>query len=335
MKYTQNFRELAVSNLQKPKIQWTMLVFVVLGFLVLPFLTSGYVVRFTTTLFMFVAMSQAWNIIGGFGGYASLGHVAFFGIGAYTTGLLMINGMSFFVAAPIGGLLAAGIGGLIGVPILRLRGHYFAVATFALAEVIRQLANNLTGLTRGGMGLTLPLLQGSPEFANRFFYFAMALMMVIAIGVTVFVSRRSLGYALKAIREDEDAAEMMGINARNYKVGALVLSSLLVGLVGSVYGYWITFLEPLSLFDVQISIELVVIAMLGGAGTVAGPIIGTVLLQILSETVWIWFLDLHLFFLGLILILVVIFIPNGVVDLLSRTKLSRASFLENVRRYRV
>jgi branched-chain amino acid transport system permease protein len=158
--------------------------------------------------------------------------------------------------------------------------------------------------------------------------------MLIVSGVAVLVSRGSLGYALRAIREDEDAAEAMGVNARNYKVATLILSAFFVGVVGSVYAYWTTFLEPLALFDVENSIELVVVTLLGGVGTVAGPFLGAVVLQFASETVWIYFLNLHLLFLGAILVLVVIFIPNGIMDLLSQGKLSRASFLESIRKYR-
>ena len=334
MKAAQYLREASASALRSPLLRWGLIGVSVVAFVVVPFVASGYVIRFATNLFMLVAMAQAWNLLGGFGGYVSFGHVAFFGIGAYATGLAMLQGWPFVPAALFGGLAAAGVAGIIGLPILRLRGHYFAVATFAFAEVMRQLANTLTDLTGGGMGMTLPIMRGGIDFIQSFFYFAMGSLMLIVSGVAVLISRGSIGYALRAIREDEDAAEAMGVNARNYKVATLILSAFFVGVVGSVYAYWTTFLEPLALFDVENSIELVVVTLLGGVGTVAGPFLGAVVLQFASETVWIYFLNLHLLFLGAILVLVVIFIPNGIMDLLSQGKFSRASFLENIRKYR-
>lgn len=311
---------------------------ILLVLLSLPWWGTGYVVRTATLIVMFIALTQAWNILSGFGGYVSIGHVAFFGVGAYTTGILMSTlGLPFAVGVIGGAGAAALLAALVGYPILRLHGHYFAVGTFALAEAIRHLAENATWLTGGGMGFRMPLFQGTPQFTMAFFFYLMLAFMLLAIGVAAAISRSMLGYSLRAIREDEQAAGAMGINTPNVKARAFVISGALVGLGGSIYGYWIAFLEPFSLFSVDISIQLLVIAMIGGVGTVIGPIIGAVIFLVIEELVWAGFLQLHLLVMGLVLILVILFVPNGIADLLRRGRraLTKDGLLENIRKYKV
>lgn len=314
------------------------LVIALLVLAILPWTESGYVVRTATIVAMFIGLSQAWNILGGFGGYVSIGHVAYFGVGAYTTGALMVTlELPFVVAAPCGAAAAALLAAAIGFPILRLHGHYFAVGTFALAEAIRHLAQNAGWLTGGGMGFRMPLFPGGPEITNTFFFYVMTAFALGVVFLSQQISRSRLGYSLFAIREDEAAASVMGIDAPRTKAIAFTISATLVGLGGSIYGYWITFLEPTSLFSVDISIQLLVIAMIGGVGTVWGPIIGALVFIIIGEVVWAGFLELHSLVMGAILILIILFLPNGIVDLRQRgrTAFTKRGMMANIDKYHV
>jgi branched-chain amino acid transport system permease protein len=304
----------------------------------LPWLGTGYLVRFATTLFMFMVLAQAWNLIGGLAGYPSFGNVAFFGIGAYATGTLMVRAglplaPSLALAALAGALFAVGL----GLPVLRLRGHYFAVATFAAAEAMREIVNNLTDLTGGGMGLNFPLLRGGARAIGLYFYGLMLGLYLAALAVDALVRRSRLGYGLLAIREDEEAAMVAGVDATRYKIVAFALSAVLTALAGGIYGYWITFIDPSNVFDVLISVTMLVMVLLGGGGTLWGPPIGAATLMILTELVWSRFLQLHAAILGAAIILVVIFLPEGLLEVArqGRRAFTPANLLRNIRRYGV
>lgn len=283
----------------------------------LPLFTTGYTLRVATTVIMFIGISQAWNILGGYGGYVSFGHAAFFGVGAYTTAIGMNMGLPFFVCMALGAGISVVLALSLGLLVLRLRGHYFAVATFAVAEALRHIVTNATSLTGGGTGMNLPLPPGGIDFSARMFHLLFGVLTAITIIIVIFLERRSAGYALRAIREDEDAAVAMGIPTRVYKNLALALSAGLVSLFGSAQAYWISFLEPTSSFDIVMSIEMVLITMLGGAGTIWGPVIGGGLYLLLSEGLSSQFLDFHSMFLGLLLILLMLFMPAGVMSIFT------------------
>lgn len=306
--------------------------------LAVPWVATGYLVRFLTTLFMFSVLAKAWNLIGGLAGYPSFGNVAFFGIGAYTTGVLMVRfGLAFLPSLVAGGLAGALFAVGIGLPVLRLRGHYFAVATFATAEAMREIVNNLTDLTGGGKGLSLPLMAGGARAIGVYFYYLMLGLLVAAVATNVLVLRSRLGYGLLALREDEEAAMVAGIDTTLYKVVAFGLSAFLTGLAGGIYAYWLTYIDPTNVFDVVISVTMLVMVILGGSGTLWGPVVGAVILMVLTEFLWSRFLELHAAFLGTVIILVVLFIPDGLVEMVRRGRraLAPASLLENLRRYSV
>jgi branched-chain amino acid transport system permease protein len=318
-----------------------LLVVVLAALAVTPFVRTGYVIRFLTTVFMYAALSQVWNILGGFAGYISLGLVGFVGIGAYGTGILMNTGIGFYAAVLIVALLASLLSLCIGMPVLRLRAGYYSIATFAIAFVLRELANNWTWFTGGGMGLSLPIMDWGINAINTYFYFC---MLVVLTGVTwlcVIISKSSLGYGLMAIKEDEDAANVLGINTTAFKVVGFIMSAFIAAFIGGIYGYWLTFIEPLSAFDANISIMVIIMAMVGGAGTVIGPVIGAVLISIISEVLWNQFMSIHQMMLGILLILVVIFLPKGIMDifLFRREKFSlgylKKILSENISKYKV
>jgi branched-chain amino acid transport system permease protein len=295
-----------------------------------PAVLSPFLVQFLINLFMLAVLAESWNIIGGFAGYASFGNVAFFGIGAYTTGVLLsVAGWPFAIALPAGGLLAMAFAGLVGMPILRLKGHYFAIATLGVAETTREIVYNLK-ITGGGTGLTMPITKSPLPF----FYLMLAIL-VAAILVNWWLSASRFGYGLVAIREDEDAAAAMGIDTARYKTVAFALSGAFAGLTGGVFAYWITFIDPDAVFRVITTIQMIIMAVFGGMGTVLGPLLGAVVLASVSELLSTQLVALAELFNGFIIILVVLFMPRGLVDVLATRPFSLRRFADNVRAYRI
>jgi branched-chain amino acid transport system permease protein len=296
--------------------------------------------RTVTTVFMFVALAQAWNLIGGFTGYACFGQVVFFGIGGYTTAVVMSHlRMSFWLALPLAALLAAAFGVLIGLPLLRLRGHYFAIATLGVAEGMREVTNNLGWLTGGGSGITVPTVGAGAVTAylgNDGFYILFLLLAAIAVLVCGLVARSRFGFALRAINQDEDAAAAAGVNTTRAKVLAFGLAGFLTGLVGAAYAFQQITIFPERLFDVQITVLMVVMVVLGGSGTVLGPVVGAVALQFLSEWLRQNYTEAHSFILGAIVIIAVVLLPQGAVNYVREAWRNREfSLLANIRRYRL
>jgi branched-chain amino acid transport system permease protein len=291
---------------------------------------SPFLVQFLINLFMLAALAESWNIIGGFTGYASFGNVAFFGIGAYTTGVLLtVAGWPFALALPAGGLLAMAFAGLIGMPILRLKGHYFAIATLGVAETMREIVYNLK-ITGGGTGLTMPITRSPLPF----FYLMLAILVAVTL-VNWWLLASRFGYGLIAIREDEDAAMAMGINTALYKTAAFALSGAFAGLVGGVFAYWITFIDPEGVFRVIVTIQMIIMAVFGGMGTVVGPLLGALVLASVSELLSTQLVSLAELFNGLIVILVVLFMPKGLSEVIHQRELSLKKLARNLREYRV
>ena len=329
-----------LSNLiKKPKsLLLTLAIVLLVSF---PFLLKGYPVRLATIIIMYVAISQIWNILGGYAGYISLGLVGFIGVGAYTTGVLMNLGLSVYLSIFLAGCLAALVSTIVGYPILRLKSGYFIVATYAVAFVFREIANNMNEITGGGSGLALPLTNMNITESNRYFYFSMLILAAIVTLLCIRISKSSLGYGLHAIKENEDAANVLGINTTIYKLIAFVVSSFFVAVIGGMYAYWLTYIDPLSAFDSKMSILVITMVMVGGAGSVVGPIVGGILLSLVSEVLWSNFLKFHSGILGTILILTVIFLPQGIMDLFlyQEEKVTWKTlgkiFRENIEKYRI
>ncbi len=315
----------------RARLQWAIVVAALLVALAFPFFASSYFLQFATDALMFAILASSWNLIGGYTGYPSFGNVVFFGLGAYTTGVLMVQfEMPFLVGLLASGAICVLFAIAIGLPILRLRGHYFAIASLGVAEAMREVVINLD-ITEGNTGMVLPLIR-----APGMFYYLMLGTLILTILVTLWITRSRLGYGLIAIREDEDAAAALGVNTTAYKVIAFALSGLFTGIAGGIHAYKITFIEPGPVFEVTKTVEMIVMAVLGGAGTVFGPVIGALLLEIISEVLSNYFLLLHAIFFGLVVVLAIIFTPRGLIDILSgRRPFNLAYFLENVREHRI
>ncbi len=296
--------------------------------------------RTVTAIFMFVALAEAWNLIGGFAGYASFGQVAFFGIGGYYTAVAMsVWHAGFWTSLLLSGIVAALFATVIGIPLLRLRGHYFAIATLGVAEGMREVVTNLPGLTGGGAGITVPTVgpeATTPYLGNDGFYLLFLGLAALSVLVGGLVSRSRFGYGLRAIHQDEDAAAAMGINTTRLKVTTFALSGFIIGLVGSSYAFQQVTIFPARLFDVDITVLMVVMVVIGGSGTVLGPLLGAVMLQFLSEYLRQHFTNLHTFILAGIIMLAVLLLPQGAVNYVREARRTgEYSLLSNIRRYRL
>jgi branched-chain amino acid transport system permease protein len=295
-----------------------------------PGVLSPFLVQFLINLFMLAALAESWNIIGGFTGYASFGNVAFFGIGAYTTGVLLtVAAWPFALALPAAGSAGTLFAALVGLPILRLKGHYFAIATLGVAETTREIVSNLE-ITGGGTGLTMPITKS----ALPFFYLMLAILLLATL-VNWWLSASRFGYGLVAIREDEDAAAAMGINTPLYKTAAFAISGGLAGLVGGVFAYWITFIDPDGVFKVITTIQMIIMAVFGGTGTVVGPLLGALVLTSIAEVLSTQLVSLAELFNGVIVILVVLFMPRGLAEAVRKRQFTIRAFARNLREYSI
>lgn len=296
--------------------------------LLVPLAANGYWYNLLTNLFIFATLASAWNIIGGYTGYASFGNIAFFGGGAYATAVLMTQAKApFFVAMIAGGALMALYGAVVGLPILRLKGHYFAIATLGVAIATREVCNNweLTGASRP---INLPVTN-NPQL----FYYTGLGLVVLAVLTAYLIARSKLGFGLVAIRENEDAATVMGINATRFKVLAFTINAALCGLAGGLYAFWHVTIDPPTVFNLDTNVRLIIMAVLGGIGTPLGPVIGAALLTAIQETLWARFTDLHAILFGAAIIVVVLLMPRGVVYLI-RQRVSWKAFVRGLGQYR-
>jgi branched-chain amino acid transport system permease protein len=296
--------------------------------------------RTVTTVFMFVGLAAAWNLIGGYTGYASFGQVGFFGLGGYTTVVAMVHGhLSFWLALPVAAVVAGGFAALVGWPLLRLKGHYFAVATLGVAEGLREVVTNLPRLTGGGGGITIPTVGAHAPTAwlgNDGFYLLFLLLAAFVVATAAVIATTPAGYALRAIHQDEDAAAAMGINTTVAKTLVFAGSAALTGAIGAAYAFQQVTIFPERLFDVDITVLMVVMVVLGGSGTILGPVLGAIAVAYASEWLRQHFTAGHTFVLGALIILAVILLPEGFTNYVrDATKSRRFSLLENVRRYRL
>ncbi len=289
-----------------------LLIAAALVLLALPALADNYVLRVVTTMLMYSSLALGWNFIGGFAGYPSFATAAFFGLGAYAGGVLQTKGIPMAAAWLLGGAIVAVFAAALGRAILHLRGHYFAIASLVVAEVLREITNSTTDLTGGGMGLNLPVLAMDVTSQTRLFYYAMFAVAAAALATTAFVDRNRLGFGLRCIQQNEDAAIVLGVNVRRYKVAAFVLSAVFPGLCGGIYASWVNYIDPIDVYDVLLSVKPIVMVLLGGAGTVLGAVYGAFLFLLLEEMVWRNLLEFHAGLLGIIVVALVLFLPMGI-----------------------
>jgi branched-chain amino acid transport system permease protein len=301
-------------------------------FIIVPLVVDVYITYMATIICIFVILAVGLNILIGFSGQISLGHAAFFGIGAYTSALLMIHlGIPFWFSMPIGGLMAAIVGFFLGLPALKVSGHYLALVTLAFGEIIQLIFIHWESLTNGVIGLMVPLptffgFKFSTDLSKYYLTFAVTVFLIYCANNIV---RSRIGRAFKSIKGSEVASQAMGVNLARYKLFAFTISAFYAGVAGGLYGILLAFISPeyFGLFD---SILYLMMVVIGGLGSIAGSIIGAVVLGILPEVLR-RFQDYQDFIYGAILLLSIVFMPRGLIGLFIGTKerLSRRGLLES------
>lgn len=278
----------------------------------------NYVLQLLTNALMWVALTSSWNILGGYTGYISLGHNVFIGIGAYFSGALLVYaGVSPFVTAVLAGVVALIVGLAAGLITLRTRGPAFIISTIALLLVIT-LWFDTWEFVGGSNGLSLPLPPFPIETVKIPFYYAMLICAVGAVLLGHRVQHSKMGLALRAIAQDETKAEVAGINTRRMKILAFALSAYFPGVVGAIWGYSLSYLRPTVFFIIGVAAQMVLMVIIGGRGTVAGPVLGALLVIAINEFTLTQFgtTELNIVIVGAILILVLLFFPLGIVGTL-------------------
>ncbi len=297
----------------------------------LPWIGSDVLIQFGINALLLAVLAQGWNIIGGYAGYASFGNSVFYGLGSYGVAIAMVQWeLPFGVGMVFGVLLAVAFAVLLGLPVLRLRGHYFAIATLALSQVMAAIVSNVS-LAGQNIGLVLPPLNN-----DRFFY-ELALGLLVITTLTIFwLTRSRFGFGLIAIRENEEGAAVMGVNTTLYKVLAFTLSGVFSALAGGIHAYWITFLDPESAFDISLNVKMIIMAVFGGPGTVLGPIVGAFSLSAVSEVLASEVTSIAGLFFGIVIVAAVVLMPRGLADMLRRFRSSGwRYFIENIRAHRL
>jgi branched-chain amino acid transport system permease protein len=270
----------------------------------LAFAAGDYWIGLGISLAMWIALTQSWAVLSGLTGYISLGHVVFYGLGAYLV-VASWEWLPLWIALPLAGAASALFAFLVGLPVLRVRGPYFVILTFGLAELVKFVV--IAG--ESALGHASRVLLGAPSVEALFAMMLVLAILACVLGHAVRASR--FGRGLRAIRENEEAAETIGIPIARYKLAAFVLSAILPGVVGGVMALRATYFEPLVVFDPMISFSMIAMAILGGSDDVRGPVIGAVFLAVLSELLWINAPQLYMILLGVVLVAFVLWRPQG------------------------
>ena len=282
-------------------------------------------------LYFYAYLTTSWNLVGGFAGVLPLGHAAFVGIGAYTSTILSLQyGISPWFGMLIGGVLATIVGVLIGLPTFKMRGAYFALATIAFAEGLRVMVENIDFLgpfnLNGPRGLQIPPMNtGFTHFmfaGKEPYYYIILILLIAVLALTYAISRSKLGYYLNAGGEEPEAAMALGVNVARAKLVAMAMSSFLTALAGTFYAQFTLYIHPKSIISLDLSFEIAFIALIGGRGSIAGPVLGALLLRPVSDFSRIYFGDtlpgMHLIIFGAVLILVMLYQPRGLQEPLTR-----------------
>jgi len=284
-------------------------------FFILPVITrGGYVISLLAKLFFFAVLAQSWNLISGYCGYFSLGHQAFFGVGAYTAAILAVRyGCDMLTTVIAGGILAALLAYAIGLVILRVRGPYFVIVTLVLSQVLLVLVLNTPQITGGGVGMTLP-----PRYLLPQYYYGGLILTLILFCISVRLKTSTFGMAVLSIRENEDAAEMMGVNTVRYKVLTFSISAFFTGLAGALNVWYMTYIDPRTAFSTLLQINVLAMVILGGIGTAVGPLIGAVVFTLLSDFLQFYFTESYLIIIGLTIIFITFLEPAGIIGVINR-----------------
>jgi branched-chain amino acid transport system permease protein len=309
-------------------VPWALHLAVLAIAIAFPFVfPSSFMVNFGVMALFYAFIGQSWNISGGFAGQLSFGHVAFFGVGAYASTIMQLRfGWSPWLGLPVSALAGALVGGVIAVLSFRagLKGSYFALITLAFAEVLRIVTNSVS-FTGGGLGMLIPMKASAAnfQFAERIgFYFVILMLAALSVALAEWLRRSRFGAQLAAIRENEDSAKALGINVFREKVKVMLISGAISGMGGCFFAQYFLYIDPLVVFGVDKSVEMLLVSMIGGAGTVYGPLVGALLLASISDItrVLTQIQGLSLVLYGSLLVVIIAYLPNGLIDLFKRRR---------------
>lgn len=309
---------------------FTLLGLLLLITFALPLFAGEYLIHVGVLVLFYAYMAVAWNILGGYAGQHSLGHALFMGIGAYTsTYLFTVLGLTPWIGMWLGGALAGLTGLFVGYLCFRygLKGPYFALVTIAMAEAAVYLANNVSAIG-GAQGLEVAWTGSAPHLmqfnSKSGYYYVILVMTILAVWVSSWLIRRRFGYQLMAVRENEDAAEALGVNTLGIKIQASVISAIMTALGGTFFAQYFTYINPRNVFGEGPSVQILLFAIIGGLGTVWGPVVGALVLVPLAELSRSWlggsFAGAHILLYGTVLVLVMLFMPNGIIGLYEKIK---------------
>lgn len=282
--------------------------------LTVPFWGSEYAVSFSIQMLEFMILAYSWNLIGGYAGYTHFGQVCFFGVGGYVGALLIQHtGMPWYAAVPMAALAGVLLAIPLGSAMLRLKGPYFAIGMFGLARVLESFVLGFDSITQGGTGLYL-----TPLDSLRPVYFALVGLAVVMMLATWRLDNSRLGLKLLAIREDEQAADALGVRTSVLKIGTFVVSAIAPAAVGCMHAVYLGFIDPPTAFSPTVELTTIAIVLLGGMGTVFGPLVGAIVLSVVNELLWARFPESYLAIVGTLVLFAVLFMPRGIVNLATK-----------------
>lgn len=285
---------------------------------ILPFVTTSYITAFVLSVFLSIGLTYAWNLLSGYTGYLSFGQVTFFGIGSYGTALMIINWhVPWLLAALISGICVIPFAAVLGAIMLRLRGPFFAIGMLGCAQISQRIIATLP-MSHGGSGLYLPPIQSIVGV-----YFAMGAIALGMLLLTAAIHSSSFGLRLRSIRDAEDAAEVLGVDTTRMKITAFAIASIVPAVLGGIDAWYLSYINPPSAFNSAIDLQTVAMGVLGGLGTVWGPLLGALTLGVLGEIFWAQFPQIHLGLLGLVIALAVLYLRRGLVSILAEALRAR------------
>ena len=299
-----------------------------------PFILMPFHVRVGQLILLSTALGLSWTLLGGFAGYWSFGHTAFIGLGAFAAGLFETEflGTAFMRAEPLTGLaigtlvamaICATAAAIVAWPILRLRGIYFAVAMLGVAQVLSELTNSIEAF-KGSLGLVFPRIPAFGLRQEAVFYYLLLIATAVILAIAFAIKNARIGHGLAAMREDEDTARMLGVPTERYKITMFILSATLTGALGAIYAHSLGYITTGSVYRTDFSLNMIVHNLLGGIGTLLGPMIGAIIMVLLTQVVLGSFLNLHMFLTGAMLVALVLAAPKGIVGTIKSLRRRKA-----------
>jgi branched-chain amino acid transport system permease protein len=306
----------------KSVTKYVLVAAVLIILLVIPLTGNRFIMATSYTILIFIALAEAYNILGGYGGYVNFGYSAFYGLGGYITAILSTQlGVSPLLMVPVAGVAVGVISAILGVPLLRLKGVYFAIGMITVNFIFLCLVLLFPKITMAGKGIVLP----PPPPLQVFFYLAAAVAVVTTLAAHR-IANSSIGLALRGIREDEEVAEVVGVNLTKYKVLGFVASTIPAAVVGGITAAYLTYIDPAVMFDIGFSVKVILMARLGGLGTIAGPLIGALLIQAISYALRYTLGGvLHKIVWGALLSATIILLPGGVIKFIRSLLVKRSA----------